>query len=400
LAAHANASMLALPRFAGLACARIVGVVISSWPFAALRGVIIAFEIPTMNESPSQFLPSKGAGHPHRYRELLQRLLHFANQGFTRMEFLRLTSGFLQEYSSCDSVEIRIEGGDKSIQCKSIQSEDGYRIECRAPFNVKGPLFEPGGGQILEWITEEILHGRVAAAPPFTTRSGSFWTDDSTRPVVLWTGTGAQSQPKSAVIGGEYPSLAVLAIPVDEVSKGVLILGSHRQDFFVKDDIHFYEAAAEAVGVAIAFHASQWALRERVKELTCLYGIAKIAHQPDLGIEDRLREIAGLLPPGWQYPEITSACISIDGNAYGTPDFEPTPYSQSAPVLVHGNQRGSVIVAYMKEMPEFDEGPFLKEERSLIEEVARQVGFLIEHLEAEEEKLRLRELLKRSDGAK
>jgi hypothetical protein len=60
------------------------------------------------------------------------------------------------------------------------------------------------------------------------------------------------------------------------------------------------------------------ALRERVKELTCLYGIAQMAGNPDTSLEEVLRGIAELLPPAWQYPDISSARITIDATAYET----------------------------------------------------------------------------------
>jgi hypothetical protein len=331
----------------------------------------------------------RATGHPHRFRELLERLLHFASQGFTRTEFLRLTAGFLLEFSSCDQVEMRIEDGERTLVCTCVLEAGGTRLDVRTAA-AGGPPPAEGMGTVLDWIAEEVLRGRFAAAPPFATRSGSFWTGDAARPVVLWSGAGSQTQPRSAVIGGLHPSLAVLSVPVDETTRGVLILASRRPDFLAKEDVHFYEAVAEAVGVAIAFHASQWALRERVKELTCLYGIAKLANQADLDPEERLRAIAAILPPGWQFPEITTACITLDGVEYATPDFEPGPWVQSAPVEVHGRPRGRVRVAYGREMPEFDEGPFLREERSLIDEVARQVGFIVERAEVEAEKARLR----------
>ena len=57
------------------------------------------------------------------------------------------------------------------------------------------------------------------------------------------------------------------------------------------------------------------ALRERVKELTCLYGIAQIAGQPGASLNEILQGIAELLPPAWQYPEITFAKITFDGES-------------------------------------------------------------------------------------
>ena len=41
-------------------------------------------------------------------------------------------------------------------------------------------------------------------------------------------------------------------------------------------------------------------------------------------------------------------------------------------------------VCYLEERPESDEGPFLKEERSLIDAIAEQLGRVIEHRRSEE----------------
>ncbi len=49
-------------------------------------------------------------------------------------------------------------------------------------------------------------------------------------------------------------------------------------------------------------YSSKAALTERVKELTCLYGIAPIARQPDISLEEIIQGIVELLPPAWQYP--------------------------------------------------------------------------------------------------
>ena len=68
-------------------------------------------------------------------------------------------------------------------------------------------------------------------------------------------------------------------------------------------------------------HSAKAALAERVKELTCLYGIAQIAGEPGISLEEVLRRIVELLPPAWQYPEIAFARITLDGNAYMTTGF-------------------------------------------------------------------------------
>lgn len=143
--------------------------------------------------------------------------------------------------------------------------------------------------------------------------------------------------------------------------------------------------------------ATQAALRERVKELTCLYGIAQIAAKPQASLEEILQGIVGLLPPAWQYPEVSFARIVLDGRSYATPGFRRCRRKQAAGIVVNGRHRGAVEVMYAEERPGLDEGPFLKEERNLIDSVAGQVALIIERKEAEEDRSRLEGQLRHAD---
>lgn len=143
--------------------------------------------------------------------------------------------------------------------------------------------------------------------------------------------------------------------------------------------------------------SDQFALRERVKELTCLYGIAQIAARSRASIEDVLQSIANLLPPAWFYPEIAIGCINFDNRIYATGDCQKGIQKISSDIIINGTKRGSVEVVYIEEKPKLDEGSFLKEERSLIDTVAREVGIIIERIQAEEDKLKLQEQIRHSD---
>ncbi len=139
------------------------------------------------------------------------------------------------------------------------------------------------------------------------------------------------------------------------------------------------------------------ALRERIKELTCLYDIAQIASQPDRSLEHILQGIVKVLPAAWQYPEATLARLVLDGVSYATSDFSANCQKQSAEIFVNGKLRGLIEIGYAEQKPELDEGPFLKEERSLLNEVARQTALIIERKQAEEDKLRLHDQLRHAD---
>jgi signal transduction histidine kinase len=139
------------------------------------------------------------------------------------------------------------------------------------------------------------------------------------------------------------------------------------------------------------------ALRERIKELTCLYGIAQITAQSGLPIEKILQEISNLLPIAWLYPKIAAARIFLDGQSYATLGFNRGVQKIFANIIVNGQKHGVVEVVYTEKKPDIDEGPFLKEERSLIDTVAREIAFIIERKQVEKEKIELQEQIRHSD---
>ncbi|MCG6659065.1 response regulator [Halomonas campisalis] len=119
------------------------------------------------------------------------------------------------------------------------------------------------------------------------------------------------------------------------------------------------------------------ALLERIKEQACLYGVAAVLDQRDLTLEALLERVVWQLPGGWQYPSITCARITYGDIQVQTPSFERAPWRQESTIFVRGKEAGLIEVAYLEPRPELDEGPFLKEERALITELARQLGAAI-----------------------
>lgn len=126
------------------------------------------------------------------------------------------------------------------------------------------------------------------------------------------------------------------------------------------------------------------ALRERVKELRCLYGVMQLAERHGLSVREFMQGVVDLLPAGWQYPEIASARIEHEGSVFVSPNFKEGPGRQTAPILLDGRHCGSVEVLYTEERPELDEGPFLREERELLNAIAQKIGAVVDRIRAEE----------------
>ena len=119
-------------------------------------------------------------------------------------------------------------------------------------------------------------------------------------------------------------------------------------------------------------------LEERVKELNCLFEISRLVEKRALALDDILQGIVELIPPAWQYPDITCAKITLNGKELKTRNFKETIWRQFSDILVHGVSTGKLMVCYLEKRPQRDEGPFMKEERELLDAIAERVGRISE----------------------
>jgi len=124
-------------------------------------------------------------------------------------------------------------------------------------------------------------------------------------------------------------------------------------------------------------------LNERIKELKCLYSICNFFGKQK-SEKEIFNEIVHVIPSAWQYPEITCARILVDNKEYKTENFKETSRKQSGEIMIHGEKIGTVEVGYLEEKPGLDEGPFLKEERDLLNAIARELTEMLERKHVEE----------------
>jgi hypothetical protein len=124
-------------------------------------------------------------------------------------------------------------------------------------------------------------------------------------------------------------------------------------------------------------------LQERFKELTCLYQIEELLTTPGATIKDIFNCIIKAIPPGWQYPDLCQVRIIYEKIHYCSSDFKETPWFQKADIIFQGKSVGSIEVYYVKAIQVEDEGPFLKEERKLLNTISERLSHFImqRHLE-------------------
>ena len=127
------------------------------------------------------------------------------------------------------------------------------------------------------------------------------------------------------------------------------------------------------------------ALHERIKELNCLYGVSQLAERNFNSLDNMLEALVGFLPHSWQYPDVTCSRIVFKEKNYKSGGFKVTEWRQSARIYIYSEPVGEVAMFYLEERPPADEGPFLKEERALLDALADQIGIIATRISAEEE---------------
>lgn len=133
--------------------------------------------------------------------------------------------------------------------------------------------------------------------------------------------------------------------------------------------------------------------RERMKELTAINQTTLVLKE-NKPIEDMLQSICKILPQAWQYPQEAVARISYNGKTkLSKSGFKETPWCQKKIFETIDGKEGIIEIFYTNELPPRDEGPFLIEERQLLNNLA---AIISGHLNT----IIGKELLRKTPGAK
>jgi PAS domain S-box-containing protein len=203
----------------------------------------------------------------------------------------------------------------------------------------------------------EVVHG--TQAPPAFCPHARLMAD----------GIAGSAEAREERLGGDF---LISVTPIQD--KGGTVVGS----------VHVARDITARKRMEKALEEKTHELSERVRELNCLYGISALRDQGDRPLGQMLQEIGDLIPAGWQYPETACSRIVLEGRTYESKGFKETPWKQTAEIKVFGKPMGFVDVYYKQVSPEMNEGPFLKEERKLLDAIAERLGRIVERHWTEE----------------
>lgn len=127
------------------------------------------------------------------------------------------------------------------------------------------------------------------------------------------------------------------------------------------------------------------ALQERLKELRCLFSMSELVNRYEDDLDAIVKGLVELLPRSWMFPEITAVSIELEGKRYHTPGYRDTEWMQEAPVRVENAVMGKIRVCYLEKRDTLYEGPFMQEERRLLDAVAERLGRITERIRAKKQ---------------
>jgi signal transduction histidine kinase len=133
------------------------------------------------------------------------------------------------------------------------------------------------------------------------------------------------------------------------------------------------------------------AMEQRVKELRCLYGVAETVRK-DARLEWIFKTVVDQLPAGFQYPETTRARIRINADSYTTEPFSEGHWTLTSQIHAGGRPCGTIEVHSLADSPQGTAGPFLEQERDLIEAVAHTLSEVIEKDQAQRQLVQAQKL--------
>jgi len=146
---------------------------------------------------------------------------------------------------------------------------------------------------------------------------------------------------------------------------------------------------AEAVRPAAEEHASAGqALRERLKEITCLYEIRREMGS-ELPVDKVCQQIFRHLIPAMQFPEIATAAIELDGRRYTSDNHGLClTHELHSTISVNNKPRGRLQVCYPEDKPFL-----IPDEQKLIDAIASDMEMWLERKQIDETlRARLKEI--------
>ena len=119
-------------------------------------------------------------------------------------------------------------------------------------------------------------------------------------------------------------------------------------------------------------------LDDRIREIQCLYRIAKFMEEPDRSWQELVQMTIDLVPFAWLNPGNLGIQVALDGREFKTKNFKKTGLKHVDDIAVDGEQIGTITVCCLAEKTFSQDSIFLKQRHQLIANVAEQIGMMVQ----------------------
>ena len=200
----------------------------------------------------------------NRERETTVKILGLLNASNRTHELIQSITCFLQEWSGCDAVGVRLKEGDDFpyFETRGFSPEFVRAESYLCERDLDGQLLRDSqGNPVLECMCGNVLCGRFDPALPFFTAQGSFWTNSTTELLSSFTEADRQARTRNRCNGEGYESVALIRLRSGDETLGLLQLNDRAKGRFTPEFIAFLESAADQIAIALAQRLAQAMLR-------------------------------------------------------------------------------------------------------------------------------------------
>lgn len=213
-----------------------------------------------------------------REKETGLALLSVLNSEGTVRDLARDLTLFLQEWSGCEAVGIRMRQGDDFPYLETRGFPPQF-VEAETSLCVNGPdglpLRNYRGDVILECMCGNIICGRVSPGLPFFTPFGSFWSNCTTDLLATTTEEDRQSPTRNRCNTEGYESVALVPLRYRGEVLGLLQLNDRSKGKIPREMLSFLEGISEQIAVALVHKRHGDALKQRTAFLEALINASK-----------------------------------------------------------------------------------------------------------------------------
>ena len=243
-------------------------------------------------------------------RDATIELLRVLNTQDRTRELVANVTSFLQGWTGCDAVGVRLREGDdypyyetRGFPARFVMTES-YLCERTADGQL---VRDSSGNPALECMCGNILRGRFDPQKSFYTARGSFWTNSTTRLLATTTEADRQGRTRNRCNGEGYESVALIRLRTGNETLGLLQVNDHAPNRFTPELLSFLESAADQIAIAIAHRSARRALGESEEHYRSLF-------------ENMLNGFAYCRmlynhgkPVDWTYLEVNGAFVALTG---------------------------------------------------------------------------------------